>query len=76
MEIQLWCDAFTGGFGAHPDHDAHVHPTLSAIQILIMQDALDRVDIPRVVKCIVTLSFDMTLKMLMIVPLSGVLLLI
>lgn len=53
MEIQSWCDALTGGFGAHPDHDAHVHPTLSAIQILIMQDALDRVDIPRVVKCIV-----------------------
>ena len=53
MEIQSLCDALTGGFGAHPDHDAHVHPTLSAIQILIMQDALDRVDIPRVVKCIV-----------------------
>ena len=40
-----------GGFGAHPDHDAHIHSTLSAIQILVMQDALDRVDIPRVVKC-------------------------
>ena len=21
MEIQLWCDVLTGGFGAHPDHD-------------------------------------------------------
>ncbi len=42
----------TGGFGAHPDHDAHIHSTLSAIQILVMQDALDRVDVDRVTKCI------------------------
>ena len=40
-----------GGFGAHPDHDAHLLPTLSAIQILVIQDALDRLDIPRVIKC-------------------------
>lgn len=40
-----------GGFGAHPDHDAHILATLSAIQILTTQNALDRVDIPRVVKC-------------------------
>lgn len=44
----LW---FAGGFGAHPDHDAHLLSTLSAIQILIMQDALDRMDVERVVKC-------------------------
>ena len=41
----------SGAFGAHPDHDAHLLSTLSAIQILMMQDALDRLDIPRVVKC-------------------------
>jgi len=40
-----------GGFGAHPDHDAHILSTLSAIQILVMQDALDKVDADRVVKC-------------------------
>ena len=40
-----------GGFGAHPHHDAHIHATLSAIQILLMQDALDRLDVDRVVKC-------------------------
>lgn len=40
-----------GGFGAHPDHDAHILSTLSAIQILVTQDALDRLDIDRVVKC-------------------------
>lgn len=43
--------ATTGAFGAHPDHDAHLLSTLSAIQILVTHDALDRLDIPRVVKC-------------------------
>jgi len=41
----------TGAFGAHPDHDGHLLSTLSAIQILITQDALDRMDKGRVVKC-------------------------
>lgn len=40
-----------GAFGAHPGHDAHLLSTLSAIQILIIQNAVDRIDIPRVVKC-------------------------
>ena len=40
-----------GAFGAHPGHDAHLLPTLSAIQILVTQDALDRVDVDRVTKC-------------------------
>jgi prenyltransferase beta subunit len=40
-----------GAFGAHPDHDAHLLSTLSAIQILLMQDALNIVDVDRVVKC-------------------------
>ncbi|CDZ96817.1 rab geranylgeranyltransferase [Phaffia rhodozyma] len=34
-----------GGFGSSPKHDAHAHSTLSAIQILITQDAFDRLDI-------------------------------
>ncbi len=41
----------SGAFGAHPDHDAHLLSTLSAIQILVMQDALDRMDVDRVVRC-------------------------
>ncbi|KAJ7283809.1 rab geranylgeranyltransferase [Mycena rebaudengoi] len=45
-----------GGFGAHPAHDAHLLPTLSAIQILVTYDALDRLDIPRVVKFILSLQ--------------------
>lgn len=40
-----------GGFGAHPEHDAHILATLSAIQILVVHGALDRVDVPRVVNC-------------------------
>ncbi|KAJ7845640.1 terpenoid cyclases/protein prenyltransferase alpha-alpha toroid, partial [Mycena olivaceomarginata] len=44
-----------GGFAAHPGHDAHIHPTLSAIQILVMYDALDRLDAHLVVKFILSL---------------------
>ncbi|THV08546.1 rab geranylgeranyltransferase [Dendrothele bispora CBS 962.96] len=53
--MSCWDDE-AGAFGAHPDHDAHILSTLSAIQILIMQDALDRVDIDRVVKFILSLQ--------------------
>ncbi|TBU50669.1 rab geranylgeranyltransferase [Dichomitus squalens] len=55
--MSCWDDE-AGGFGAHPDHDAHIHSTLSAIQILVMQNALDRVDVPRVVKFILSLQQD------------------
>ncbi|TFK25867.1 rab geranylgeranyltransferase [Coprinopsis marcescibilis] len=53
--MSCW-DEEAGAFGAHPDHDAHLLSTLSAIQILIMQDALDRVDVDRVVKFILSLQ--------------------
>ncbi|KAJ7937231.1 rab geranylgeranyltransferase [Mycena leptocephala] len=54
--VESCWDEQAGGFGAHPAHDAHIHPTLSAIQILVMYDALDRVDVPRVVKFILSLQ--------------------
>lgn len=41
----------TGTFGAHPGHDGHLLGTLSGIQILVMQDALDRADVESIVKC-------------------------
>jgi geranylgeranyl transferase type-2 subunit beta len=41
----------TGAFGTFPGHDAHILSTLSAIQILLMQDALDRLNKDRVTKC-------------------------
>ena len=40
-----------GGFGAHSGHDAHLHNTVSAIQILAIQDALSSIDRERVIKC-------------------------
>ncbi|KAF7352949.1 Geranylgeranyl transferase type-2 subunit beta [Mycena venus] len=54
--VESCWDEQAGGFGAHPGHDAHIHPTLSAIQILVMYDALDRLDVPRVVKFILSLQ--------------------
>ncbi|KAH8105170.1 rab geranylgeranyltransferase [Cristinia sonorae] len=48
--MSCW-DEEAGGFGAHSGHDAHIHATLSAIQILILQDASDKIDVPRVVNC-------------------------
>ncbi|OAX37229.1 terpenoid cyclases/Protein prenyltransferase [Rhizopogon vinicolor AM-OR11-026] len=53
--MSCW-DEEAGAFGAHTDHDAHLLSTLSAIQILLMQDALDRVDVDRVVKFILSLQ--------------------
>ncbi|KAG6331022.1 hypothetical protein ID866_8067 [Astraeus odoratus] len=55
--MSCW-DEEAGGFGAHPDHDAHILSTLSAIQILVTQDALDRLDVDRVVKCKLILSLQ------------------
>ncbi|KAH6904881.1 rab geranylgeranyltransferase [Coprinopsis sp. MPI-PUGE-AT-0042] len=53
--MSCW-DEEQGGFGAHPDHDAHLLSTLSAIQILVIQRALDRMDVDRVVKYILSLQ--------------------
>jgi geranylgeranyl transferase type-2 subunit beta len=38
------CQHASGGFGASPGHDAHMLYTVSAIQILTIQDALDIID--------------------------------
>ncbi|KAJ3836814.1 rab geranylgeranyltransferase [Lentinula raphanica] len=57
VEYVMSCwDEETGGFGAHPDHDAHILSTLSAIQILVTQDAIDRLNIDRVAKFILSLQ--------------------
>lgn len=45
------CLLLTGGFGGHVDQDAHILYTLSALQVLVMYDALDRVDIDAVSRC-------------------------
>lgn len=46
------CQHDCGGIGASIDHDPHLLHTLSAIQILCMYDALDVIDIEKVVKYI------------------------
>ncbi|KAI0701300.1 rab geranylgeranyltransferase [Cytidiella melzeri] len=57
IEYVMSCwDEQAGGFGAHPDHDAHLLTTLSAIQILVIQDALDKIDVDRVTKFILSLQ--------------------
>jgi len=53
--MSCW-DEEAGAFGAHPNHDAHLLSTLSAIQILVTQNALDRIDKARVVKFILSLQ--------------------
>ncbi|RLV84892.1 Geranylgeranyl transferase type-2 subunit beta [Meyerozyma sp. JA9] len=38
--LSCW-DSKSGGFGAFPRHDGHIHSTLSAIQVLSIYDRLD-----------------------------------
>lgn len=47
-QLTLYC---TGAFAPHPGHDPHIHPTLSAIQILAIHNALHLVDKDKIVKC-------------------------
>lgn len=49
--IMCNCRLLTGTFGAHPGHDGHILATLSAVQIMAMQGAIERIDSERVVKC-------------------------
>ncbi|GAA5975202.1 hypothetical protein JCM11641_004392 [Rhodosporidiobolus odoratus] len=45
----------SGGFAPHPGHDPNIHSTLSAVQILAMQDSLHLLDVDKVVKYILSL---------------------
>ncbi|KAJ3478411.1 hypothetical protein NLI96_g9774 [Meripilus lineatus] len=57
IEFVMSCwDEEAGGFGAHPDHDPHILPTLSAIQILTIQGARDRINVPKVTNFILSLQ--------------------
>lgn len=40
-----------GGFGGDVDHDAHITHTLSAVQVLITLDAIDEINVEKVVEC-------------------------
>ncbi|KAG9126091.1 hypothetical protein FRC07_004934 [Ceratobasidium sp. 392] len=57
VEFVMPCwDEREGAFGTFPGHDVHILPTLSAIQILLMQDALDKLDKYRVTNYILSLQ--------------------
>jgi prenyltransferase beta subunit len=51
VSLMLMLMLTIGTFGAHPGHDGHILGTLSGIQILVIQNALDRVDLDRIVSC-------------------------
>ncbi|KAJ2894868.1 Geranylgeranyl transferase type-2 subunit beta [Zalerion maritima] len=44
VDFVLSCQHENGGFGAAPGHDAHMLYTVSAVQILVMVDALDELE--------------------------------
>ncbi|KAI0890162.1 geranylgerany transferase type II beta subunit [Annulohypoxylon maeteangense] len=44
IDFVLSCQHETGGFGAAPGHDAHMLYTVSAVQILVLLDALDELE--------------------------------
>jgi geranylgeranyl transferase type-2 subunit beta len=54
--VQKCFHADRGGFGGHPDHDPHLLFTLSAIQILVMYEALDSIDCSKVIEYVVSLQ--------------------
>ncbi|KAJ2809457.1 Rab geranylgeranyltransferase [Coemansia guatemalensis] len=49
IDYILSCQNTDGGFGGHHGHDSHLLYTMSAVQVLAMYGALDRVDGSRVV---------------------------
>ncbi|KAK1143646.1 Rab geranylgeranyltransferase [Aspergillus melleus] len=44
VDFVLSCRRDNGGFGAAPGHDAHMLYTVSAVQILVLMDALDELE--------------------------------
>lgn len=51
IDFVLSCQHPSGGFGANVQYDPHLHYTLSALQILLIEDALDKIDKDKVADC-------------------------
>jgi prenyltransferase beta subunit len=51
LDWVLSCQKEDGGFGGSERHDSHLLYTLSAVQILVLCDALDRMDKGNVLSC-------------------------
>ncbi|KAJ1956080.1 Rab geranylgeranyltransferase [Linderina pennispora] len=56
----LTCQNADGGFGGHTSHDSHLLYTMSAVQILAMYDALDKISADKVVGYVVGLQDEET----------------
>lgn len=56
VDFVLQCQCANGGFAAHPNHDPHILSTLYAVQVLFLEDALDRIDKKRIVDYVVSLQ--------------------
>ena len=46
----------SGGFGGNKNHDPHLLYTLSAVQVLVQLNALDRIDIGRVASYVASMQ--------------------
>lgn len=51
VEAVAACQNEDGGFGGNKTHDSHLLYTLSGVQVLLMLDAIDRVDTSKIVDC-------------------------
>jgi geranylgeranyl transferase type-2 subunit beta len=47
-----------GGFGGDLHHDTHITHTLSAVQVLITLDAIDAINVEKVVECKFVVSLN------------------
>ncbi|KAJ2065500.1 Rab geranylgeranyltransferase [Coemansia sp. S146] len=63
VDYILSCQNDDGGFGGHTGHDSHILYTMSAVQLLVMYDALDKVDAQKVVGYVVGLQDKTTGEM-------------
>lgn len=57
IDFVLSCQHPSGGFGANVKYDPHILYTLSAVQILLIEDALDLIDKDKVAECKYSLTF-------------------
>jgi len=56
VDFVFSCQHECGGFGGNVGHDPHLLYTLSAVQILCLFDALERLDVPRVMRYVSSLQ--------------------
>ncbi|KAJ1998776.1 Rab geranylgeranyltransferase, partial [Coemansia thaxteri] len=60
IDYVLRCQNADGGFGGHVGHDSHLLYTMSAIQLLVMYDALNRVNAGKVIGYVKSLQDETT----------------